>query len=299
MRILLALVHYFKAEADPRHASVNGALQTARRQRAQAVVEAYRGLFDRPATIDIESKRFQRGPGGGDELDIAVLTVPGCSLLDDPFLDRHRAVRIEVQPDNPRMLGFHVHELFARLRAEYDLFCYSEDDLRPTDPDLFAKLVWFAGETGGQRVLAPNRYEWNPAGAAIKTYIDGDLRGGFVDPLLAYRPDVDAIQLSALGRSRSFRRARNPHSGFFGVTQAQLGHWMRQPHWLDRDCSFVSPLESAATLGLAKTFPVFKPFAASAGFLELHHLDTRFSSLDLPWESQGLAGFAAEPSAGA
>ncbi len=289
MRVLVALVHYFRGEADPRHASTDGRLQAVRKRRVEMVVEAYRGLFGRPATIDIEGKRFQHGSGGGDRIDLAVVTVPGCSLLDADFLRRHGVVTIEAKPDDPRFLGFHAHELFARLRAEYDLFCYSEDDLRPVDPDLFAKLAWFADGTGGARVLSPNRYEWNPAGPAIKTYVDGDLRAGFVDPLLALRPDVDTLTLDALGRPRLFRRARNPHSGFFAVTQAQLGAWMRMGHWLDRDASFVSPLESAATLGLAKAFPVFKPFGASAAFLELEHLDTRFSGLNLPWESRGLA----------
>lgn len=292
MRILLAIVHYFRAERNPSHASQDERLEAIRRQRVQAVIEAYRGLFGRPATIDIEGKRFQHGPGGGDTVDIALVTVPGCSLIEPAFLRRHDAHLIERQPENPKMLGFHAHELFARLRAEYDMFAYTEDDLRPDDPDLFAKVAWFASETGGARIVSPNRFEWNAAGPAIKTYIDGDLRGGFVEPLLALRPDVETLALDAIGRPRLFRRARNPHSGFFAVTQAQLGAWMRQPHWLDRDCSFVSPLESAATLGLAKSFPVFKPWGASASFLELQHLDTRFSTLDLPWESRGLADLA-------
>ena len=292
MRVLVAIVHYFRAEPAATHGSVDGATQDARRRHARSVIEAYRGLFGRPATLDIETRRYQAGPGGGDQVDLAVVTVPGCSLLDADFLDRQNARQIEVRPADPRMLGFHAHEVLAALRSEYDLFVYTEDDLCPTDPDLFAKIQWFAKTTGGRRVLSPNRYEWDPSRPATKTYVDGDLRARFVDPLLALQPDVDSLHLDAVGRERLFRRARNPHSGFFAVTQTQLGHWMRQPHWLDRDSSFVSPLESAATLGLAKTFPVFKPFGSSVSFLELRHLDRRFSSLDLPWESRGLASLA-------
>jgi hypothetical protein len=95
-------------------------------------------------------------------------------------------------------------------------------------------------------------------------------------------PDQDTIEDIVFDRPRTFRRARNPHSGFFAITQAQLGYWMRQPHWLDRDVSFVSPLESSATLGIAKTFSIYKPFGASLAFLELEHLTRSFSVLDLP-----------------
>jgi hypothetical protein len=292
MRILVAIVHYFRAEQAPKHASVDGTLTEKRRCRTQSVIEAYRGLFGRPATIDIATKRLQLGPGNGHDVDLAVVTVPGCSLLDPEFLGSHGVTRVEAEPDNPRMLGFHVHELFARLHSEYDLFVYTEDDLRPTDSDMFTKVRWFAAAGDGRRVLAPNRFEWNTAGPAIKTYIDGDLRAGLADRLMAFRPDVDHIEMNALGRARVFRRARNPHAGFFALTQAQLVYWMDQPHWLDRDCGFISPLESAATLGVAKTFSIFKPFGASADFLELQHLDARFSSLRLPWESTGLAALA-------
>ena len=57
---------------------------------------------------------------------------------------------------------------------------------------------------------------------------------------------------------------------------------MSQPHWMGGDCSFVSALESAATLGIAKTFSIYKPFGASSGFLEIEHPDDRISTMNLP-----------------
>ena len=53
---------------------------------------------------------------------------------------------------------------------------------------------------------------------------------------------------------------------------------MAQQHFDERDCSFIGPLESAATLGALKTFPIYKPFARDAGWLEIQHLDQRFST---------------------
>ena len=46
-----------------------------------------------------------------------------------------------------------------------------------------------------------------------------------------------------------------------------------------RDTSFVGPLESAATLGIMRTFKVYKPARENANFLEVEHYGRRFSSL--------------------
>ena len=47
-----------------------------------------------------------------------------------------------------------------------------------------------------------------------------------------------------------FESPRNPHAGCFVLSRNQLQHWTQQPHWQDGDSSWVSPLESAATLGI-------------------------------------------------
>ena len=48
-----------------------------------------------------------------------------------------------------------------------------------------------------------------------------------------------------------FESPRNPHSGCFVLSRTQMDYWTKQPHWQDGDCSCI-PLESAATLGIAK-----------------------------------------------
>ena len=50
---------------------------------------------------------------------------------------------------------------------------------------------------------------------------------------------------------------------------------------LDEDASFVSPLESAATLGIAKTFRLYKPVMAMGSWLELQHWGRSFHSLQV------------------
>ena len=72
--------------------------------------------------------------------------------------------------------------------------------------------------------------------------------------------------------------ALNPHAGCFFLSRQQLEFWVDH-HWLDYDTSFVSPLESAATLGLAKTFSIFKPCLSTAGWFEIQHHGNNFHLL--------------------
>ena len=51
--------------------------------------------------------------------------------------------------------------------------------------------------------------------------------------------------------------------------------------FLDGDCSFAGPLESAASLGVMKNFRIYKPAYANAGFLEIRHLHNRYLGVAL------------------
>ncbi len=275
MRVLLALAHYFRAEEGSRHSSTDAHRRDQRAEALKRAIDSWRGTFGPTTAINIAAKRYERMRGVLDALDIVVLT-NGTDHLVDAAHAKARGVRhVTVQVDNPRMIGFAARQVFADNRNAYDLFCYSEDDLRVGDPGFVAKIMAFQDAFGPKRLLMPNRFEWNPAGPSLKTWIDGDLRQGLLAPWQDPLPDEEFLRLDRT----TFRRATNPHSGFFAVTAAQLAHWMRQPHYGDNDCGFISPLESAATLGVLKTFPIYKAFGTDAGFLEIEHLDTRFSSL--------------------
>ena len=283
MRALLALVHYFKAEEGSTHSSTDAHRRDQRAAVLRRVIESWRGSLGPTTTLNIETKRFDRLRGAVDGLDIVVVTNGTDHLLDEAFA-RARGVRhVKAQVDNPRMLGFAAHRLFADLRHAYDLFCYSEDDLRIVDPGFIDRLRAFQDAFGWKRLLMPNRFEWNPAGPTLKTWIDGDLRPGATATWRDALPDEDFLHLPMPGRGPvTFRRAMNPHSGFFALSATQLAHWTRQKHFLDLDCAFISPLESAATLAVLKTFPIYKAFGPDAGFLEIEHVDNRFSSMKLP-----------------
>ena len=48
--------------------------------------------------------------------------------------------------------------------------------------------------------------------------------------------------------------------------------WSARPYFLDRDASFYSPLEGAATAGVMRTFRTYKPSRESANFFEIRHV---------------------------
>jgi len=152
---------------------------------------------------------------------------------------RARGVRhVKVHSTTPRMLGFAARTLFADARHAYDLFCFSEDDLRLTDPGFIGKIAAFQDAFGPKRLLMPNRFEWNPVGPTLKTWIDGDLRPGAIAAWRDALPDEEVLRL----HGTQFRRALNPHGGFHALSAVQLALWMRQPHFAEMDCSFISPL---------------------------------------------------------
>lgn len=284
MRILLVIPHFFRAEAQSRHSSTDARRREQRAVAIRSLIGSYRGQFGPARSLHVAGRRYEPVRAAADTLDILVLTSGEDHLLPPADAERLGVRVMDARPADPRRLGFAAHAAMADLRHGYDLFCYSEDDLRVQDPSFFDKLLGFTASFGESRVLLPNRYEWNPRAATLKTYIDGPLRHTLLAPFEAALPDAASLAQEALGRRITLRRAANPHSGFFALTAAQLAHWIEQPHFGDGDCSFVGPLESAATLGLLKTFPIYKPFGRDMGWLQIEHLDNRFSAISFPPE---------------
>ncbi len=175
-------------------------------------------------------------------------------------------------------LPFECHALLRDNLGKYDYYCYLEDDLILHDPWLFDKLRWFNQQFGSDCLLQPNRYEVSAKGPVHKAYIDGDLAPRVTAPLQDVH-DRPMLTAEAFGRPVEFVRPLNPHSGCFFLNAEQMEHWAKQPYFLDRDTSFIGPLESAATLGIMKTFRVYKPAPANADFLEIQHYGTAFLSL--------------------
>ena len=81
------------------------------------------------------------------------------------------------------------------------------------------------------------------------------------------------------GESVPFSPPLNPHAGCFFLTRPQLHKWVSSANWQDGDVSFISPLESAATLGISKNFKLYKTAYSHSAWLQLQHYGQSFHSL--------------------
>lgn len=280
MRVLFTIPHYFRPEQGG--SAGHGSLRPAPAARVRALADcltAIQRLFGpRQCLIDIARRTAAPANRPTASADVVVCTTGGRHLLDRlPLGPRYFAHR--PTDADPRLLGFECHAaLRDRLSAGYDYYCYLEDDLTLRDPLFFAKLRWFAGRFSEGAVLMPNRYEVGCGRPVDKAYVDGPIRPAAT----ATYQDVSAapaLEGEVLGERIAFERTTNPHAGGFFLTRAQMAAWAAAPHFLDRDTGFVGPLESAATLGVMRTFRVYKPVAANASFLEIEHAGTNFLSL--------------------
>jgi hypothetical protein len=121
-----------------------------------------------------------------------------------------------------------------------------------------------------EALLQPNRYEARPDGAVQKLYVDYHLTpartAGYQN--LADRP---RLELPFLDGTVAFERSAYPSAGCFFLNADQLAIWAQSPAFLDGDVSYLSPLDSAATLSIMKTFRIYKPVLDQASFLKVLH----------------------------
>lgn len=264
-KILIAIPHYFRPTAKAAYDSERSTAE----ERALAVENAILGLWEnlggRTAIYETKNRRLLHRPDRR-QIDIRLVTVGDDHLVSSlkraHGLFRHVATNIE----NPRLLGFECHRVLSEEVENFDWFVYLEDDLVLHDPLLIEKLDWFNRRFGGINLLQINRYE--KGSGYSRVYVDGPGRWSVRGSGPAW---PEALEAEFLGRVLRFELSSNPHSGCFFLTRAQMLRWMRLAIFLDRDTSFVGPLESAATLGIYKTFRVYKTAPANYEFAEIHH----------------------------
>ncbi|MBW4562282.1 MAG: calcium-binding protein [Mojavia pulchra JT2-VF2] len=278
MRILFTIAHFFNPNSNGQH----GSQRKDPRPRLLALgrnLAALHQLFSKSQSmIDIGQRlAFPANQPQSYDLDIVICTTQNNHLLNQLPLPgnfyQHHSTQAE-----PLMLGFECQAVLRDYLGKYDYYCFLEDDLILHDPWLFIKLNWFTQQAGNLNLLQPNRYEVSTQNLSCKAYIDGDL----VPQLTAKFQNVKEkpqLQGTIMGMPITFRRTLNPHSGCYFLNANQMAYWASKPYFLDRDTSFVSPLESAATLGIMKTFRVYKPAPEHASFLEIQHFGAGFIGL--------------------
>jgi hypothetical protein len=140
-------------------------------------------------------------------------------------------------------------------------------------PLFLRKIALLEQASAGEAVLLPNRFETDPGGRFPKLYVDGPI------PAHVTRRWQDvgrqhSINLGYLGENVQIERPTNPHAGCWFLSRRQFARWQAQPWFADRRPLFFGPLESAATLGIMRTFRLYKPALDNAAFLEAEHPTT-------------------------
>jgi hypothetical protein len=278
MRILFAIAHYFNPAGDGRYGSVSPNPQPRIQALSSCIATLHQTYGRQQRTLNIAYRQaLPANQQQSVDLEIVVCTTGKQHLLDQLIVPAHWYTHVPTNAE-PMLLGFECQAALRERLGLFEYFCFLEDDLLLRDPWFFFKLQWFVRQAGSDCLLQPHRYEQALAGPVQKLYIDGDLLPRVVAP---YRnlALLEEFSGNVLGTPIRFVPARNPHSGSYFLSAEQLAHWTRQPHFLDRDTSFVGPLESAATLGILKTFKIYKPAVEQAGFLEIQHFGSRFLSV--------------------
>jgi len=216
------------------------------------------------------------------EVDVVICTTGATHLVGE--LSLHKTLFYHQQTSaEPMKLGFAAHQVLKENLGKYDWYCYLEDDLLITDPLFMTKLEWFIQEYGDETTLAPHRFERSLNEPVHKLYHDGLVRPDFTS---AWQDVTERqfLEHQTLGMNLRFERWPNPHSGCFFINARQMERWSSRPYFGDADSSFAGPLESAASLGIIKTFRQYKPSPANAGFLELEHLHPRYLGESLKFQ---------------
>ena len=281
MRILITIVHHWNPQGGGKHASLRPD-PTPRLRALEEQLLALRRLSMLQGMLNIRDSIVEKANQNLRHQFKILLVTDGQHHLYDQLNPLHQEwiEHVPTQPENPKHLGFEAQRLLKEhLDEDHDLYAYFEDDLIIHDPFFFHKIAWFQAHNGNDAVLLPHRMELlpEPDSQVDRLYIDGPITTKTLNEILIHpstpvgapHPNGDVV----------FVPPDNPHSGCFVLKHQQMKHWSEQDWFLDGDCSFVSPLESAATLGVCKTFRLYKPHWAHAAFLELQHWGASFQSL--------------------
>ncbi|MBJ7551131.1 hypothetical protein [Marinomonas ostreistagni] len=278
MKILITIPHFYKASNKGDHGSSRKDPQPRIRALTESILALHQNFGISQRMIEHYSKLAVKANGEENiSIDIVICTTQEQHILKQ--LELHESLfSIRESDCEPLLLGYECHRVLKENLGKYDYYCFLEDDIIIHDPLFFSKLNWFNSRVGHDRLLQPNRFEYSTQQSALKCYIDGDLRPGATGQFQNVN-DEPTITGQALGKHIRFKRPLNPHSGCFFLNQEQMKQWSQLPYFLDCDTSFIGPLESAASLGIMKTFKVYKPLPECANFLEVQHYGTAFTQL--------------------
>lgn len=279
MKILITIPHYYSASNESIHGSGKKNPQPRIQALSACLFSIYSLFSASQCMMDIQNKKaISVNNNLVHDIDIVICTTDNKHLLEHLSVPRSFYKHHQVTLENPKFLGFECQKILRENLEKYDYYCFMEDDLIINDPLFFEKIKWFNQGTESINLLQPNRYEVSARGKVLKAYVDGDIRRKASENYQNIN-EFSHLHTNFLGQKIVFQRPLNPHSGCYFLNQNQMEYWVDQPHFLDMDTSFISPLESSATLGIMKTFRVYKPVPQNASFLEIQHFGNQFLRL--------------------
>lgn len=275
-RFLFTIPHYFSRPAGGTwHGSQSGRAAWRATVLRKTVLSLHQTFGAAQCMMQLDRRETQAANGSlRGEVTVLICTSGDSHLLDQTDLPAALYQQIPCD-DPPEQLGYACHGELQQRLGDADWFAYLEDDVLLQDSLFFQKLSWFSQLAGPAALLLPNRFEVDAGPHVHRAYVDGDLRAAttarWQDP--AVQPEVRG---NSFGQPVRFVRPSNPHAGCFFLRRDQLAGWAQQPYFLDRSEAFIGPLESTATLGIMRTFQIYKPAIESAGFLEVQHQSKQF-----------------------
>lgn len=276
MKIIIAIAHFFNPQGEGDYGSLNSGARSRMEALSQQIASLHQLFGKFQCTTDYGNQTtWPANSCESRQIQIVICTTQDYHVLDRVSLPGHLWThsRTEVEP---MLLGFECQKILRDRLGHYDYYCFLEDDLILHDPNFFTKLNWFNQQVGDRPLLQPNRYEISINRQIQKTYIDPEL----APKLTASFQNIherSELTGTVMGNPVKFRRTGNPHAGCYFLNAQQMAYWVQQPYFGDRDTSFIGPLESAATLGIMRTFQIYKPAPKNANFLEIQHFGSLWS----------------------
>ena len=243
-RVLAAIVHITSPE------------EQASRPAAQVKVERL------AATIDGLLCSFAH-------CDLKVLVVTMGQRHVVAFLPDHLKDVVElhlVDGGDPMFIGYPAQDALIERRDAHDWFVFLEDDIEIRDASFLDKVSRFCALPGMERcVLMPNRFEYVNR---VKRYIDFTHLAGIVDWNRLSQVSHDGNVMA---------ECLNGHAGMFCLSRAQIDMLAASGReWRGLDL-YGGPRESAATFSLLECFRLYKPHPDNYYYLEVRHIDTKYS----------------------
>lgn len=202
-------------------------------------------------------------------LTILVITMKERHVV--PFLPgylRAAVEVVEVEGGDPMFIGYPAQDALIGRRDGHDWFMFLEDDIEIRDSAFLDKVARFCSTPGMERcVLLPNRYEyWR----GVKSYID-----------LTHMKHMISWNRQTLHTQDDNRLAEctNPHAGMFCLSRQQVDVLVASGRDFRGMNLYGGSRESAATFSLQECFTLYHPCPENFGYLEVRHVDTKYSQM--------------------